>query len=70
MAEKTKYNASGMKQNVVVLESNSCEDFENDLNMYVGEGYLVSSTCCGFMNAEYDYASIYQAVLVLAESKA
>ena len=51
---------------VVVLESNDTEAFEDDMNMYLEQGYDVSSSSCGFVNSEqYEFCSSYQAILVL-----
>jgi len=53
------------KKMAVVLDSSDGEAFENDLNMYIGQGYKISSSSCGFVSSErYDFCASYQAVLV------
>lgn len=53
-----------------VIESSDMEDFENDCNSLLRQGYRLVDASCGFVNdPKYDYCSSYQAVFVLPEYK-
>jgi len=51
----------------VVIELNDCDKFQEKVNAFAQEGYVMSSSSCGFVNeVEYNFCSTYQAVMVLA----
>lgn len=50
---------------MVVVELTDSQKFEDVCNGYLSDGYIVSSTSCGFANSEkYDFCSCYHAVLI------
>lgn len=51
-----------------MISQSSESEFENMVNAYLKEGWKLSSTSCGFMNNElYNFADVYQAILVKEE---
>lgn len=54
-----------MTEEIIIIEANSKTEFVEKVNFNLKRGYKISSTSCGFVDsAEYDYCSIYQAILV------
>ena len=54
-----------MNQEILVLEESDKGKFEFNVNVYLSEGWTISSTSCGFVNSErYDFCSTYQAILI------
>lgn len=54
-----------MTEEIIVIEANSKTEFIGKVNFNLERGYRISSTSCGFVDSEeYDYCSIYQAILV------
>jgi hypothetical protein len=52
-------------QQIKVIESADCDEFERDVNDLLSNGYRVLSSNCGFVNSEkYDFCSSYQAILI------
>lgn len=52
-------------EEIIVIEANSKPEFVGKVNFNLERGYKISSTSCGFVDsAEYDYCSVYQAILV------
>ena len=49
---------------IVTISENSQSQFEAITNVYLQEGYKLSSSNCGFVNSEaYDFADVWQAIL-------
>jgi len=41
------------------------DNFEKEVNEFLQNGYLISSTSCGFANSEsYDFCGVYRAILI------
>lgn len=54
-----------MTEEITVIETNSTTEFVERVNFNLKRGYKISSTSCGFVDSsEYDYCSVYQAILV------
>lgn len=54
-----------MTEEIIVIEANSKTEFVGKVNFNLERGYKISSTSCGFVDSsEYDYCSVYQAILV------
>jgi hypothetical protein len=54
-----------MTEEITVIEANSTAEFVERVNFNLKRGYKISSTSCGFVDSsEYDYCSVYQAILV------
>ena len=55
---------------IKTYETNSSADFDDYVNDMLANGWKIDSTNCGFMNSEnYDFASVFQAVLVFNDNK-
>lgn len=60
-----------MLPKVETIDESSELDFRRKINVLLNQGYLLSSSSCGFVNdAKYDFCGSWQAVLVLPESAA
>jgi len=49
----------------MVIESTDVSEFKNNVTELLQQGYTILSSNCGFINSEqYNFCSIYQAILV------
>lgn len=54
-----------MEQYIKVIESSNLERFESQVQDLLNQGYIVSSTSCGFVQSEkYDFCSDFKAILI------
>lgn len=52
-------------QNIVVVTSSNKEEFENEVNFYLSQGYSIESANANMVNdIQYDYSDYYQAILL------
>ncbi len=50
---------------IKVIENSDKDKFEQEVNDFLLQGFMVSSTACGFIQSEaYDFCHSYQAILV------
>lgn len=57
-----------MSQQIKVIERNNAVVFAEEVNFHLADGYIVSSTSCGFVNSDrYDFCHNYQAILILED---
>ena len=55
-------------KNSVVIEESDQGKFSSFLEQYLLDGYVASSTSCGFCNSEtYGFGTLYQAILIKKE---
>lgn len=56
------------KQTIKVVHSSDEVKFTEQVNNLLNEGWTINSTSCGFVNsAQYDFCSVYQAILIKME---
>ena len=57
------------KNNVIVIDESSAEEFARLIDESILKGYKINSTNCGFVNSEkYDFCASYQAILIKKEN--
>lgn len=54
-----------MAQEIITVEQNDPDRFENQVNELLAEGWRIHASHCGFIDsAEYHFCSSWQAILV------
>lgn len=56
-------------QEIKVVNRSDEDEFTQEVNELLQEGYKISSTDCGFVNdSQYDYCSSFMAILVIEKT--
>lgn len=52
-------------QKIKVINMSDETEFESVINDWLEDGWIISSTACGFINSEnYDFCTSFQAILI------
>lgn len=53
---------------IKVINMTDEDEFQETVNDFLGKGWVISSTACGFINSEtYDFCTSFQAILIKGE---